>query len=79
VTGYRRATEEESTDSNAGFKDYAIEKYGIPGVTLEIGGGDLPLDPKQYPLIWEENKDVIVATARWVLEDAAPRAAAGGW
>lgn len=71
ATGYRRATLAESKMSSAGFKDYAIMQYHIPGVTIETGSGETPVDPVQYPVIWEKCGGIMEAAARWVLEQSA--------
>jgi len=71
VTGYRRATIAESKMSSAGFKDYAVMQCLIPGVTVEIGSGETPLDPEQYPVIWEKCGGIMETAARWVLEQSA--------
>jgi hypothetical protein len=57
--------------SSAGFKDYAIMQYHIPGVTIETGSGETPVDPVQYPVIWEKCGGIMEAAARWVLEQSA--------
>ena len=47
----------------AGLKDWALEKEGIPGFTIEIGGEDNQVDAEEFRKLWEENRYVILETA----------------
>jgi g-D-glutamyl-meso-diaminopimelate peptidase len=49
-----------------GYKDWAMETLGIPSVTIEIGGRGCPLPFDEFATIWERNRDVLAAAARWV-------------
>ena len=57
VTGYRVDGDYGSLDPG-GYKDWEICALGLPGVTIEVGYGDVPVEPGQFPTIWEENRYV---------------------
>lgn len=56
----------DSGVSSGGFKDWAIEKRGIPSLTIEIGEGETPLTIREYRDIYARNKHVPRAVAKWV-------------
>lgn len=58
VTGYPLDGNYEKLDP-AGYKDWAIQKKGIPSLTIEVGRGEVPLDLSQLPDIYEKNKNVL--------------------
>ena len=62
ITGYRTDVNFQSVDP-AGLKDWALEKEGIPGFTIEIGGEDNQVDAEEFRKLWEENRYVILETA----------------
>lgn len=64
----RYALRPDSGVSSGGYKDWAIEKRGIPSLTIEIGKGDTPLSLREYRDIYTKNKDVPRAVAKWVDE-----------
>ena len=60
MTGYKLIDEHESMkDGSGGYKDWAIAKLGIPGLTIEIGKGENPVPHEQLTKIWEQNKELI--------------------
>lgn len=61
VTGYPLDADYESLDP-AGYKDWALQKMGIPSLTIEVGKGEVPLDRGQLPDIYEKNKYVLPET-----------------
>ena len=66
VTGYPLDDDYTAVDA-AGFKDWAVYKAGIPGLTIEVGaesGGLVnPVPQSRFNAIWNRNKDVVYATA----------------
>lgn len=61
ITGYGTDANYEKLDP-AGYKDWAISKYQIPSLTIEVGSGSVPVNPNQFPTIWNQNKHVLAAT-----------------
>ncbi len=59
-TGYKIVT---LIGSVGGYKDWCVEKLGIPSVTIEVGRNELnhPISKKYLPEIFEKNKDVPTA------------------
>jgi len=47
-------------NSSGGYKDWCIQKLGIPSYTIEIGDVNIehPIDEEYLPEIFEQNKDV---------------------
>ena len=43
-----------------GFKDWMQRKYDnpVPNITLELGRSDCPVSFAEYPVIWEQNKEI---------------------
>ncbi len=58
VTGYKV---KKTKGSVGGYKDWCIEKIGIPAFTIEVGGDNLthPVGVENLANIFEKNKDVI--------------------
>ena len=54
--------------SCAGFKDWIIDKMGIPALTIENGGSECPESLRELGNIWGRNKDAILISALWVSE-----------
>lgn len=52
--------------SFGGYKDWAIEKRGIPSLTIEVGKEETPLPLGEYPDIWRRNRGVPWAVADWL-------------
>ena len=57
VTGYPEDANYQNLDP-AGYKDWAIEKLGIPSLTIEVGSGTCPLPASQLPDMVRRNQDV---------------------
>ena len=57
TTGYALIEGWDKADP-AGYKDWALLEMEIPSVTIEIGKGDSPLSEREFPEIWEKNKNV---------------------
>lgn len=47
--------------SFAGFKDWFIQTYNLPGYTMEVGRGTNPLPISQFDTIYEDNIGVLVS------------------
>ena len=59
VSGY--SVEETPYSSGfAGYKDWFIESYNLPGYTIEIGLGMSPLPLSQFPQIYKDNLGIFV-------------------
>jgi len=52
--------------SFGGYKDWAISVMGIPSLTVEIGTRSCPLPLLEFDTIWERNREVLPAVAKWV-------------
>lgn len=48
----------------AGYKDWFISKYKLPGYTVEAGEGENPLDISQFNEIYADNERLLIAAAR---------------
>lgn len=59
ASGYKVADPAASA-SHAGFKDWLIDKKGIPAFTIEIGKGQNPLDPSSLYSIYENLKELML-------------------
>lgn len=57
LTGYPTDANYEYLDP-AGYKDWGIDKLGIPGLTVEIGTETSPVPASQFAGIWERNQYV---------------------
>lgn len=58
VTGYRMDDNYEALDP-AGYKDWALMHKGIPSITIEVGRGEVPVDPAQLAEICRQNETVL--------------------
>ncbi len=56
-TGYPTDANYEKLDP-AGYKDWALDKLGIPSITIEVGHGGQPVDESQISDIYRQNRDV---------------------
>ena len=55
--------------SAGGLKDWLqCREHPIPGVTIEVGASEAPVDFDEYPGIYRHNRDVIPAALRWLAE-----------
>ena len=48
--------------SFAGFKDWFIQTYNLPGYTMEVGRGTNPLPTSQFDTIYKDNIGILVST-----------------
>ncbi len=48
------------SSSFAGFKDWFIQNYNLPGYTVEVGSGTNPLPISQFDVIYEDNIGILV-------------------
>ena len=62
-TGYTLLPDDGT--SFGGFKDWAIEKLGVPSLTIEIGQGNAPLPLCEFSHVWKKNKDVPLLVAEF--------------
>ena len=49
--------------SFAGYKDWFIQNYNLPGYTIECGLGSNPLPISQFNTIYAENEGILVLGA----------------
>lgn len=62
ASGY--ALEETPYGSSfAGYKDWFIQEYNLPGYTIEVGLGENPLPISQFNTIYYENEGILVLGA----------------
>lgn len=59
VSGYL-VEETPYASGYAGYKDWFIQKYNLPGYTIEAGVGANPLDMGQFAKIYEDNKLILL-------------------
>ncbi len=45
---------------HAGYKDWFIQQYNLPGYTIEVGIGENPLRMSQFSSIYEDNKLILL-------------------
>lgn len=63
VSGYAMA-EPTGITSFAGYKDWFIDKFRKPGFTIEVGSGENPLPISQFPKIYQDNEELLLAPPR---------------
>ncbi|MCD8037930.1 MAG: M14 family metallopeptidase [Lachnospiraceae bacterium] len=59
VSGYL-VEETPYASGYAGYKDWFIERYNLPGYTIEAGLGENPLAMGQFAQIYEDNKQILL-------------------
>lgn len=59
VSGYL-VEETPYASGHAGYKDWFIEQYNLPGYTIEAGIGENPLNMTQFAKIYEDNKQILL-------------------
>jgi len=64
ITGY--PLEDNNTISAGGYKDWAMDRLGIPSLTVEIGCCDAPLARRELDSIFARNLSVLPELARWL-------------
>ena len=52
----------------AGYKDWFIQEYNLPGYTIEAGLGENPLPPVQLPDLLQENLPLMTEALRLTAE-----------
>ena len=57
----------QASSSTAGFKDYAMQAYDIPSLTIEFSQVDSPAPLSEFELTWARGKHTILISAQWVL------------
>ena len=62
VSGYRLA-ETPYNSSFAGYKDWFIQNYNLPGYTIEAGIGENPLPISQFDEIYNDNIGILILSA----------------
>lgn len=62
VSGYKLA-DTPYNSSFAGFKDWFIQNYNLPGYTIEAGLGQNPLPISQFNKIYEDNLGILLLGA----------------
>ena len=60
LTGYSYL----GTSPGPGFANYLNRKRGIPSTTVEIGMYTTPVPISQFPTVWKQNKNVMIAVAQ---------------
>ncbi|MBQ4087208.1 MAG: M14 family metallocarboxypeptidase [Clostridia bacterium] len=58
-SGYRLITASGLTDCS-GYKDWVIDSFRIPAITVEVGLGENPLPLSQFPKIFSDNFSAIL-------------------
>ena len=48
----------------AGYKDWFISQYNLPGYTVEAGEGENPLDISQFDEIYSDNRKLLITAAK---------------
>ncbi len=62
LSGYRIASP-RGIASYGGYKDFVIDKLGIPAFTLECGKGENPLPDELFPEIYKKTADALLFSA----------------
>lgn len=52
--------DEINTNSYAGYRDWFISKYNLPGYTIETGKGQNPIPISQFEKIYNDNLGILV-------------------
>ena len=55
--------DEKETNSYAGYRDWYISKYNLPGYTIETGKGRNPLPITQVEQIYKDNIGILILAA----------------
>ena len=62
VSGYSVETTPEAS-GYAGYKDWFIDSFDLPGYTIEVGRGVSPLPLEQFPKIFSDNLGILMLGA----------------
>ena len=57
----------QSSSSTAGFKDYAMQAFNIPSLTIEFSQVNSPAPFSEFELTWARGKNTLLISAQWVL------------
>jgi g-D-glutamyl-meso-diaminopimelate peptidase len=58
VSGYQAI---QYVDNYAGYKDWFIQEFKKPGITVELGSGINPLPSEQFSAIYQESLGIMLA------------------
>ena len=61
-SGYRLSSTPYNS-SFAGFKDWFIQNYNLPGYTIEAGIGENPLPISQFDTIYKDNIGILILSS----------------
>ena len=64
LSGYA-LSEPEDAASHGGFKDWVIDRFGVPAFTIECGRGENPLPPSDFEKIYEKVRSILHAAAKF--------------
>ena len=59
VSGYTLETTPYASGF-AGYKDWFIQNYNLPGYTIEVGSGENPLPISQFQDIYNKNLGILI-------------------
>lgn len=60
LSGYTVETTPDAS-GNAGYKDWFIQQFNLPGYTIEVGKGESPLPLDQFPRIYQDNIGILLS------------------
>ncbi|MPN08938.1 Gamma-D-glutamyl-L-diamino acid endopeptidase 1 [bioreactor metagenome] len=60
VSGYGAQDNADGIAAFGGFKDWVIDKIGIPAFTIEAGIGKNPLPLSQFDSIYQKNLEILL-------------------
>lgn len=63
VSGYALSRPSEDVASHGGYKDFVIEKFGVPAFTVECGKGVNPLPPENFDEIYKKVRPILTEAA----------------
>jgi g-D-glutamyl-meso-diaminopimelate peptidase len=67
ATGYPLSQDESSLESG-GLRDWALQAYGVPSVTVEVGCLEAPLSAQEWGGIWQRNQGMFDVLVDYVTE-----------
>lgn len=62
-SGYALSRPTEDVASHGGYKDFVIEKFGVPAFTVECGKGANPLPPENFDEIYKKVRPILTEAA----------------
>ena len=63
ASGYALSRPTETVASHGGYKDWVIEKFGVPAFTIECGKGVNPLPPENFDEIYKKVRPILTEAA----------------